>query len=478
MVYDQSDISQGHYFSVLALLCANCYKEEGPVSNRLPKWTTLYKKQRERRQNQAAAITAICQSLPDLVLCKDLNFQYTSCNLSYEQFAGCGRAELAGKTNFEIPGLPERISGDFTDAEQKVIREKSPAKAEGWLTYPDGSRKYFEALNTPLLRNGKVTGLLGILRNITELHDGTKALRKQHERARLMLDAAPLCCFLLDRDYRFLDCNDEASKFFGYSDKRDLLVRAPNPACLMPIYQPDGRLSSEVAAHVIDEVFNEKSGMIECEHWLLDGTPIPASVTLIRVAYGGDFAVAAYVKDLREQKQMMLEIETQRNHLEEALEQKQTAVQSLQSAHMITSSIFKANSQMNILFDSCLRVVDCNPAAMQFMNFETKEDMLAGFHERIAQYMPALQPDGRVTKPVSERLIIAAKEGCDEFVTELHMGNEKKHILIELKKIPYKSSFAIIAYAYDITDVRSREKAKSQPQAEAEAETATATVSS
>jgi len=122
------------------------------------------------------------------------------------------------------------------------------------------------------------------------------------------------------------------------------------------------------------------------------------------------------------------------------------------------STIFDANPQMNALFDSNFNVVDCNPAALRFMGFKTKEEFVSGFFERFAKSLPEIQPDGRVSLPVAERLKTAAREGYDRVETEVYLGDKTKNLLVEFVKIPYKNTFAIIVYAYDMTEMRNREK--------------------
>jgi len=115
------------------------------------------------------------------------------------------------------------------------------------------------------------------------------------------------------------------------------------------------------------------------------------------------------------------------------------------------------NPHINVLFDSNFKVVDCNPAAIRVMGFDTKEEMLEGFAKRFASGLPKFQPDGRESIPVPERLMRAVQKGFDIFETEVHIGNEKINLAIELRKIPYESSFAIIVFAHDVTDLRNRE---------------------
>jgi len=115
------------------------------------------------------------------------------------------------------------------------------------------------------------------------------------------------------------------------------------------------------------------------------------------------------------------------------------------------------NPHINVLFNSSFKMIDCNPAAIQFMGFETKEAMLAGFVERLAKSIPAYQPDGRASLTIAQRFMTAAKEGHIKFETEMMIGAVTKTVEIDLERIPYEHSFAIVGYVYDMTDIHRRE---------------------
>ena len=143
--------------------------------------------------------------------------------------------------------------------------------------------------------------------------------------------------------------------------------------------------------------------------------------------------------------------------LEDALKKAEEAVLASEMAQFTISAMFDANPYINVLFDSSFRVIDCNPAAVSFFGFNTKEELLTGLVEAMIKSIPSIQPDGRVSVPLSERLMTAAKDGNIKFETELHMNGEKRNLDVEFKKIPYKGSFAIVGYVYDMTEVHKRE---------------------
>ena len=127
-----------------------------------------------------------------------------------------------------------------------------------------------------------------------------------HQRTRLMLDATPLCCTLIDTNLNCIECNEEAIKLFRLNDKQEYMERFYE---LAPEFQSDGQRSVEKAKAIVMEVF--KSGRLTCEfmHQLKDGTPIPTEVNLVRVNYGDGYVVAGFTRDLREHNRMMQDIE-------------------------------------------------------------------------------------------------------------------------------------------------------------------------
>ncbi len=131
-------------------------------------------------------------------------------------------------------------------------------------------------------------------------------IRQAGEYAKLMLDATPLGCTLWKQGYQIADCNDALVTLFDLSGKDEWSDKFFD---CMPKFQPNGKPSRELAYEVLDRAYSEGSCVVEFMHQTLDGTPIPAEVTLVRVQYGNGFVVAAYIRDLREQKRMLGEIE-------------------------------------------------------------------------------------------------------------------------------------------------------------------------
>ncbi|MCL2834326.1 MAG: GAF domain-containing protein, partial [Treponema sp.] len=156
--------------------------------------------------------------------------------------------------------------------------------------------------------------------NAVNRNEQANKVLEAHQRTKLIMDAMPLCTNLWDRNLRPFDCNEEAVKLYNMADKQEFLDRFFD---LSPEYQPDGQFSKGKALMLLQKAFDEGKCTFEWMHQQLDGTPMPSEVTLVRVSYDEGYAVVSYIRDLREYKQMMKEIE-QRDRLLHAVNETAT----------------------------------------------------------------------------------------------------------------------------------------------------------
>ena len=137
-----------------------------------------YHKTSELYKTQMTTVSAMYKSLPDFVFCKDTNGLYTNCNHHFEEFAGRGESDIVGKSSLELFMVDQGMARGFMTADRKVLDERVVVKVEEFFTYPDGSKRLFETVKTPLIRSDKVVGLLGISRDI---HEHKAAEKKAQE---------------------------------------------------------------------------------------------------------------------------------------------------------------------------------------------------------------------------------------------------------------------------------------------------------
>ncbi|MDR1829588.1 MAG: response regulator [Candidatus Fibromonas sp.] len=146
--------------------------------------------------------------------------------------------------------------------------------------------------------------VVGYMRDLREVKAANKKMHDAEERMRIMFNAMPMCA-----NYRtkteILECNRGAVDLFGLINKKEYISRFKE---LSPEFQPDGALSKEKGEAFLDQVLEDGYVRFEWMHQKLNGDPIPCEVTLVKVKYKNDFAIAAYIRDLREQKAMIHEM--------------------------------------------------------------------------------------------------------------------------------------------------------------------------
>ena len=166
----------------------------------------------------------------------------------------------------------------------------------------------------------------------------------KHERTMILLNAMPLSCHLWTRDLRIFECNDANIRLFNVKDKQEFI---DNFFAFSPEFQPDGVSSARKAHENLRAAFEEGKRVFEYAHQTLDGSLIPTEVTLVRVAYQDDFAVAAYIRDLREEKRMIQDLlDLQEKLKEENIKTLEQAVAAEQANHAKSSFLANMSHEM------------------------------------------------------------------------------------------------------------------------------------
>lgn len=132
----------------------------------------------ERKQ---LLLRTLIDSIPDLIFYKDNDNLYLGCNKAFEEFSGRTEPELLGCNDLEV--FKKEVAEAFRDNDRMMHFEGMPRRNEEWVDYPDGRRILLDTLKTPYYdQNGKVIGLIGISRDITERKRAEEQLwQKKHE---------------------------------------------------------------------------------------------------------------------------------------------------------------------------------------------------------------------------------------------------------------------------------------------------------
>lgn len=117
-------------------------------------------------------------------------------------------------------------------------------------------------------------------------------------------------------------------------------------------------------------------------------------------------------------------------------------------------AMFEASPYINIIFDDNLKLVGCNPIAVEYFNYSSKQELLDNLLDLIERSIPEFQPDGSISTPLSKRFDYVIENGAIEFEVEIVLDSKRVPMRFELKKIPYEGSFAIVGYIMDMQSLK------------------------
>ncbi|MBI5590334.1 MAG: PAS domain-containing protein [Deltaproteobacteria bacterium] len=176
------------------------------------------RKQAERSlaENEARLRTLV-QTIPDLIWLKDTDGVYLTCNTRFERLYGARETDIVGKTDYDFVG--KELADFFREHDRMAMAAGKSSANEEWLTFADdGYHGLFDTIKTPMCDvDGKLIGVLGISRDITERKRDEERLKNQMEFLTTLLDTIPSPVFYKDVSRRYLGCNRAFEEFWGMS---------------------------------------------------------------------------------------------------------------------------------------------------------------------------------------------------------------------------------------------------------------------
>jgi len=131
----------------------------------------------ERNKYQLGLIASLLSSIPDIVFYKDTDGVYLGCNAEFARHLGLATDEIVGKTDHDLYSQAEADA--FCDNDRRMLAQGVPRRNEEWVEYPDGRRVLLDTLKAPLLAtDGKIIGLVGISRDITDRNRAEEELQR------------------------------------------------------------------------------------------------------------------------------------------------------------------------------------------------------------------------------------------------------------------------------------------------------------
>lgn len=134
----------------------------------------------EELRKAAAEMRTLIHAIPDIVYFKNRDGRYLIVNRAFEEFFDVTSDEAFGKTDEDI--LPTNLAGTCLSSDEEAIKTGNTIHSEEYLETENGENVIFETIKTPLSDDkGKVIGIVGISRDITERIQAERKLKRAHD---------------------------------------------------------------------------------------------------------------------------------------------------------------------------------------------------------------------------------------------------------------------------------------------------------
>ncbi len=132
-------------------------------------------------ENERSRLRTLIQTIPDLVWLKDPEGVFLACNSTFERMFGAVEAEIVGKTDYDF--LPQETAEFFRQKDRAAVAAGGPSVNEEWVVFAgEERRRLLETIKTPMYdSDGRLIGVLGIGRDITERRAAEQALREKDQ---------------------------------------------------------------------------------------------------------------------------------------------------------------------------------------------------------------------------------------------------------------------------------------------------------
>ena len=169
-------------------------------------------------------LRTLIDGLPDYIFIKDRQSRFLVNNLAHARVLGAAHPnEVAGKTDLDI--FPAELAKQYYADEQALMKSGQPLNREERVVDPKtGETRWLQTTKTPLKdQAGKVVGLMGISRDITERKRAEESMATAHRLLQAILDNLPDRVYFKDAQSRFVQCNQAVARRVGVEDVKQVI---------------------------------------------------------------------------------------------------------------------------------------------------------------------------------------------------------------------------------------------------------------
>ena len=235
-----------------------------PVSGVLAAVDITDRKQAEQAlAERTALLDGVLESTTDVVFVKDLNGRLQLANAVCAAMVNASPEQVMGTTGLEL--LPPEIAAAIRQADEAVIAGGLPIQLEEAFLV-GGEPRVFLSLKAPMRdSSGRIVGLLGISRDITERKRSEESLRDSESRLGGILRRSSVGIVQTDAAGCMTLVNPRWCDMLGYTEKEVLgqtIFAISHASSVAPSVAAFDRLAAGGADYQIEKAYSRKDGSV------------------------------------------------------------------------------------------------------------------------------------------------------------------------------------------------------------------------
>ncbi len=173
----------------------------------------------ERERN---LLRALIDNVPDMLYIKDDRSRFVINNRAHLNILGeSSQVSSAGKADFDV--FPPDLAARYLADEQLVLQTGRVLTREEPTRSPAGTPRWLSTTKTPIRgRDGRIIGLAGISRDITQRKTAEENLERERNLFRTLIDTIPDYIFVKDAEHRFVVNNRAHLNMLGAEEQVDV----------------------------------------------------------------------------------------------------------------------------------------------------------------------------------------------------------------------------------------------------------------
>jgi PAS domain S-box-containing protein len=233
-------------------------------------------------RNERRMLRALIDNVPDFMYVKDAEGRFVLANASLARLNGAKTPEeMLGKTDFDF--YPREMASIFYEDEQKMMRSDLSLYNHEEINL-DSIGNEVDVLTTKVLlrdSNGKVTGIAGVGRDISERKISENKLHEAEQKYRSIFDKAIVGIFQSAPDGRLLSVNPSMAFTCGYDSPGEMVASITD---IISQFFADPQNGLEFML-IMDKIGGVKN--YECETICKDGSKIWLFLNIIAIRQNG-----------------------------------------------------------------------------------------------------------------------------------------------------------------------------------------------